>query len=1043
MEISPRIEKYFTTLEGSLAQAVERAGQARERGADPTTVVEIPVANGIAERVETLLGIRGVATDIRKLEEEMSREEVALAISRHFVERRFGETTREEVLEHAIRTAMALLTEGVVAAPTEGIAKVGIGKNDDNTEYLKIYYAGPIRSAGGTAQVLSVLVGDYVRRALGIDCYKSRPDEVERYIEEIRQYNSRHNLQYLPKEEEIRLIVTNCPVCIDGEATEDEEVSGYRNLSRIETNSIRGGMALVIAEGIALKAPKLQKYVKKLEVSGWEWLEGLSAVTKKGGDDSTVVKPRDKYLQDLIGGRPVFAHPTRRGGFRLRYGRSRNSGFAAAGLNPSTMHLLGGFLAVGTQMKVERPGKAVGVVPVDSIEGPTVRLASGEVLRIDNAQMAEQLNGQVESILDIGELLVSYGEFLENNHPLMPVGYCEEWWRLEGGQTRPETELEAIELAFAGVPLHPSFTYLWDDCTCAEIEDLTRIVAETGSKSPKGLILPRDRAKDLLEKLLIPHTADGDILIIRDYFVLLACLGLTHQLQRRKTWDSVPKDDPVHMVSHLAGFNVRPKGGTRIGGRMGRPGKSKPREMSPPPHTLFPLGDAGGSRRSFQEASGKKTKVKKEGGFSETAGLIDIEVGERRCAACGITTYKNRCTCGAHTLPVFRCPKCNIETPKERCPRCGIPTACQQKDGSSVKVRINVKEELAGAVARLGMNGSSVSLVKGVKGVISRERAIEPIEKGVLRSRNELFVFKDGTIRYDMIDLPLTHFRPREIGVGIDVLHRLGYVQDCDGNPLERDDQVLELRTQDILISEKCAEYMIRVSQFIDELLEKFYKLPPFYRVKTRDDLIGHLFLGLAPHTSAGVLARLIGFSRANVGYAHPFFHAAKRRNCFHADTPIEVFDGKTWMTQPVRELVLENFDVSRPELDRLGTYASAPQKLLYVRATDAHGTVRIRRITSVSIHKSPASLIRFETEGGRVLAVTPDHAMLVWEVNYLRRTKALEVHVGDSVPAAAGGAQVPDRITSRDIVPTLEDSVYCLTVDTDHSLVAGGIFTG
>ena len=57
---------------------------------------------------------------------------------------------------------MALLTEGVVSAPTEGIAKVGLGKNDDGSLYLKIYYAGPIRSAGGTAQALSVLVGDYV-----------------------------------------------------------------------------------------------------------------------------------------------------------------------------------------------------------------------------------------------------------------------------------------------------------------------------------------------------------------------------------------------------------------------------------------------------------------------------------------------------------------------------------------------------------------------------------------------------------------------------------------------------------------------------------------------------------------------------------------------------------------------------------------------------------------------------------------------------------------------------------------------------------------
>ena len=49
-------------------------------------------------------------------------------------------------------------------------------------------------------------------------------------------------------------------------------------------------------------------------------------------------------------------------------------------------------------------------------------------------------------------------------------------------------------------------------------------------------------------------------------------------------------------------MRMRGKAGTRIGGRMGRPGKSKPREMKPPPHALFPVGEAGGSRRSLQEA---------------------------------------------------------------------------------------------------------------------------------------------------------------------------------------------------------------------------------------------------------------------------------------------------------------------------------------------------------------------------------------------------------------------------------------------------------
>jgi len=60
----------------------------------------------------------------------------------------------------------------------------------------------------------------------------------------------------------------------------------------------------------------------------------------------------------------------------------------------------------------------------------------------------------------------------------------------------------------------------------------------------------------------------------------------------------------------------------------------------------------------------------------------------------------------------------------------------------------------------------------------------------------------------------------------------------------------------------------------------KFYGLQPYYNARTPADLIGTLMVGLAPHTSAGVLCRLIGYSTASAGFGHPFFHAAKRRNC-------------------------------------------------------------------------------------------------------------------------------------------------------------------
>ena len=222
---------------------------------------------------------------------------------------------------------------------------------------------------------------------MGLAPYKPRPEEVERYVEEIALYKTLQHLQYTPTDDEIRLIVRNLPVCVDGEQTEDEEVQGYRNLERVATNKVRGGIALVIAEGIILKAPKVKKYVDKLKFDGWEFLDKIIAGSKPADEgDEEKIKPKDKFLVDLIAGRPVFGHPSRPGGFRLRYGRSRNTGFAAAGVHPASMTIMDDFIATGTQLKVERPGKAAAMVPVDSIDGPTVKLFNGDVVYVPDVK---------------------------------------------------------------------------------------------------------------------------------------------------------------------------------------------------------------------------------------------------------------------------------------------------------------------------------------------------------------------------------------------------------------------------------------------------------------------------------------------------------------------------------------------------------------------------------------------------------------------------------------------------------------------------------
>src|SRR2546428_9743141 len=108
-----------------------------------------------------------------------------------------------------------------------------------------------------------------------------------------------------------------------------------------------------------------------------------------------------------------------------------------------------------------------------------------------------------------------------------------------------------------------------------------------------------------------------------------------------------------------------------------------------------------------------------------------------------------------------------------------------------------------------------------------------------------------------MTNLPLTHFTPEEVGISVETARRLGYARDRSGRPLEREDQTVELRPQDIVVARSCGEYLVRVAGFIDDLLERPYRLGRFYQAETPEDPLGHLLATLAPPTSRGRLPRL------------------------------------------------------------------------------------------------------------------------------------------------------------------------------------------
>jgi DNA polymerase II large subunit len=866
---SDNMKRYFQELYRENDRCYEIAKLAREQGYDPETFVEIPQAEDLAARVEQQLAdyhVEGVAERIRELSiTHESREEVSLLVAKEVA--KFPAKTREEALDRAVRVGLSVLTEGILVSPIVGIGAVKIGHNNDGTEYVSVFFNGPIRAAGGTGQAMSVLIADVVRREFGIGKYVPTFEEVERLKEEIPLYKMKQHLQYLPSNEEIELIYKNCPVCVDGEKTEDAEISGYRNLPRIGTNAVRGGVALVISEGLCLKAPKLEKHVKNLKMDGWDFIIEYNKKKKGTGEKGEVqIKPDYKYLKDMLAGRPVLSHPSRPGGLRLRYGRGRTTGLAALAVSPATMRAVDDFLAIGTQIKIERPGKAGAITPCDSIEGPILLLKNGDLIQANTMAEADKVKSEIVEIVDLGEVLLPFGEFVENNHVLVPGDYSIEWYKQEllaaneeqlpDDWHGPATFERAMEISKKySVPLHPDFNLFWYDIKIPELMTLREHLLNEGRWINRSLAVRIEPGtKRTMENLGALHTVYGDDVVLTKYAgPLLAGLGLGIEGEKVVVRSELTGENTMEAVSKAMGVTVRPRAVTRIGTRMARPEKAKERLLSPPPHALFPVGSAGGAQRFIDMvARSAQSEKKDENGRTysrKKAGAVNASVGLRVCPECGANTILCHCDCGAHTVP---------------------------RDKPQV-MSIPVDELLEKAAEHI--NEPMPEKLKGVIGLISKNRTPEPLEKGILRWKHGIHVNKDGTIRYDMTDVPLTHFRPREIGLSVGRAKQLGYELDTHGYPLTDAEQVCELKVQDIVPAKVCGDYLVMVADFVDDELEKLYGLPRYYNAHRREDLMGALAIGLAPHTSGGILCRIIGFTDAHVCYGHPFFHAAKRRN--------------------------------------------------------------------------------------------------------------------------------------------------------------------
>ncbi|MFB6187088.1 MAG: hypothetical protein ABEI86_09515, partial [Halobacteriaceae archaeon] len=432
------------------------------------------------------------------------------------------------------------------------------------------------------------------------------------------------------------------------------------------------------------------------------------------------------------------------------------------------------------------------------------------------------------------------------------------------------------------------------------------------------------------------------------------------------------------------------------------------------------------------------------------------------CVECDKKTYHVVCpSCSGHTRPYYECDSCEIEvSPDEQGPI--ICPECDQELNSVRQQTIALHDDYREALASINERETAFDILKGVEGLTSASKTPEPLQKGILRAKHDVSVFKDGTIRYDMTDLPVTSIKPDEINVNVDALRSLGYETDIYGDPLEHDSQLVELKVQDILLSTGAADHLLDTADFVDDLLTQYYNQDPYYEVDERKDLIGELVFGLAPHTSAAVVGRIVGFTNASVGYAHPYFHAAKRRNCFHPTTKIRyINESGQHLYRDIQTFVEER--LQDPREDDFGTQIEHLHGEIAVPSIDENGHIQRNQVTAVSKHRAPDHLLEISMDSGQNIRVTPDHSMRRWESGSLIEVQAQSLECGDRIPtvhrpamadveSATGGLQRItgdggtisfSKVESVEIIPSDVDYTYSLTVHDTHTLIANGIFVG
>ena len=831
-EISKRCKKIY-----------QLAVLAKSKVPDATGPVEPVYTSDMAERIAHFLKMPELVKIIQELaKEKLSRVKMVLRLVNILYPKYKDSMKKIELVDLIIRGCLGVLTEGITSCLIEGIVSICEGKNSDGSKYLELQFSGPIRSAGGTAQTLVLLVAEVLRKRLGYAKYIPTKQEILRYTAECLRYARLHPGPIMPSVAQIKLVVESCPLCITGPGTELEEVTGYKYLPRVPTPRIRGGACLIINSGFILKVKKLLKYVDAFGID-WPWLNQIPAAGVKAEKKSS---NSPAFMNKFAMGRPLLSMTETPGNFRVLIGRSRNTGHGTVGIHPACFELLE-FMNTGSQIIMGGPGKGGALAPVSTMEPPVVRLKNGEVLKLTK-ENCKVLKSQIDKILDLGTILIAYGEYLENGVKLPELDNCEKYWKIKSENAVPNLTNFKIHLKFCKskkICVHPKYTGLISNITVSDLIELKKYYDQK---------IEYSKVKHIWDSIAATQK------IIGHKYVLDSAIAQFYKWAAEYA-NQLDPTGAIHVeLTKITGVEIKKRGLHTAGFRMGRAESAHLSIIKIPFNGIFEILDK--APKHISHLSKLKPHIGK---------YLRYPVKFRECSSCGHVDKFPQCPkCKGPTENRKWCNKCNCTSADKKCEKCGSRT---------VKAKYELLDYTKKILEISKKYGSAIPEIRLPHGKI-RPPIFEVFEKIFLRSKYGLPCFKDGTIKYNASNMALTHFKPDQIGTSVEKLKKLGYLFDINGKPLETGNQILQLKTQDVIMPTKSMQKIFLISKFIDELVVKYYGLSAPYNYAIQSDVIGHLVVAQAPHTATGVVGRIIGHTTTNTIMATPIFHAAKRRNC-------------------------------------------------------------------------------------------------------------------------------------------------------------------